>query len=118
MNPVAAWVLVAGTVLGLAVGQVLFKMGALRLNAEVPDSVLAWVNVPLAAALIIYALSTVLWVSALRSLPLRVAYPVSAVAFVLVPILGHFVLDEPLTLRSLVGAAVIVAGVAISTSQA
>ena len=113
---VNAWILVAATVIGLAVGQILFKLGALRLNAESQGSWLAWINPPILGALVIYGISTLLWIGALRALPLRLAYPVSALAFVLVPILGHFVLGESFTLRTLIGAIVIIAGIAISTS--
>jgi multidrug transporter EmrE-like cation transporter len=116
MKTAVAWALVAGTVCGLAVGQILFKLGAIRLNSQ-SEGAIAWVNLEIISALIVYMLSTVLWVTALRALPLRIAYPVSAFGFVLVPVLGHYVLKEPLTVRTLIGAVVIIAGVAISTSQ-
>jgi multidrug transporter EmrE-like cation transporter len=117
MNTVVAWGLVAATVIGLALGQVLFKLAALRLNASNAESLVAWLNLPIVAAIVVYAASTVFWVSALRALPLHLAYPASALGFILVPILGHFVLHEPLTIRTLLGGAVIVVGVAIAAGS-
>jgi len=117
MNTVIAWGLVAGTVIGLALGQVLFKLAAQRLNASTAASMLAWLNLPIVMAVVVYAASTVFWVSALRALPLYLAYPVSALGFILVPILGHFVLHEPLSIRTLFGGAVIILGVAIAAGS-
>jgi drug/metabolite transporter (DMT)-like permease len=49
---------------------------------------------------------------------LRIAYPVSALGFVIVPILGHHFLGETFSARTVIGALVIIAGIAISTSTA
>ena len=49
------------------------------------------------AALALYAVATVLWVYVLRTVPLSAAYAVFAFAFIIVPVLAHFVLDEPLS---------------------
>jgi undecaprenyl phosphate-alpha-L-ara4N flippase subunit ArnE len=66
------------------------------------------------AALALYAVATVLWVFVLRTVPLSAAYMVFALAFLIVPVLAHFVLDEPLTPKVLIGGAVIVAGIFIA----
>lgn len=116
MNPTIAWLLVFATMAGLSAGQVLFKLGAVQLERDGAPTPIPLLNVPIAAALLIYVVSTVFWITALRALPLRVAYPVSALAYVLVPVLGHFFLSEPLGPRTLVGAAFIIAGIAIATS--
>jgi drug/metabolite transporter (DMT)-like permease len=116
MNPKIAWLLVIATMAGLSAGQILFKLGAERLERDGPPTPIPFLNVPIVVALLIYVVATMCWISALRSLPLRLAYPVSALAYVLVPVLGHFFLNEPLSARSLLGAAVISAGVAIATS--
>jgi drug/metabolite transporter (DMT)-like permease len=116
MSPTLAWVLVFATMAGLSAGQVLFKLGAASLERDGAPTPIPLLNAPILAALVIYAISTVFWISALRALPLRLAYPVSALAYVLVPVLGHFFLHEPLSLRTLAGAALIVGGVAIATS--
>jgi len=111
------WILVVATVAGLSVGQVLFKLGATQLNAEAHGGLLAWLNVPIVAAVILYALCTVMWIGALRTLPLRVAYPVAALSYVLVPLLGHLFLHEPLTARTIAGGVIIIVGVIVATSS-
>jgi len=116
MKPTIAWLLVFATMGGLSAGQVLFKLGAVQLERDGAPTPIPLLNVPIAVALIIYVFSTVFWITALRALPLRVAYPVSALAYVLVPVLGHFFLSEPITLRTLAGAVVIVVGIVIATS--
>ena len=72
-----------------------------------------WLNWPFVAALGIYALATVLWVWVLRFIPLSVAYPVFATAFIIVPIASYFLLNEPVGMRHLVGGLLILAGVAV-----
>lgn len=118
MKPAGAWALVIATVIGLAVGQILFKVGAMRINEAPHPTLASWLNVPIVIALVVYALSTLAWIAALRQLPLSVAYPVVALAFVIVPVTAHFVVDEPLSVRTLVGTVLIVVGVAISVSRA
>lgn len=116
MNPKIAWLLVFATIAGLSAGQMLFKIGALRLERDGAPTSIPFLNVPIVVALLIYVISTMFWISALRVLPLRLAYPVSALAFVVVPVLGHYFLDEPISVRSLIGAVIIVAGIAVATS--
>lgn len=102
------------TVLALSVGQVLFKLATLHLDSS-RTPLLQWaLNAYLLAALVVYGLATVVWVALLREVPLHLAYPFAALAFFFVPLLGHWVLDEPLHWQSLLGALVITAGVWIS----
>ena len=103
------------TVLALSVGQVLFKLAALQMKTT--QSLLQVVLNPyLASALVVYGLATAFWVALLRQVPLHSAYPFVALAFFFVPLMGHWVLDEPLRWQTLVGALVISAGVWISVS--
>jgi drug/metabolite transporter (DMT)-like permease len=111
------WILVIGTIAGLSIGQVLFKIGAMRMNADAQGGVMAWLNVPIVTALLVYALCTLMWIAALRALPLRVAYPVVALSYLLVPLLGHLFLREPLTVRTVLGGLVIIVGVIIASSS-
>ena len=99
-------------VLGIAIGQILFKLAA---RDTIPaDGVLGMVNSWMIAALLLYGAATVLWIYVLRSTPLGIAYPLFALAFVIVPVLSSVFLDEPLRISSFVGGALIVAGVVIS----
>jgi drug/metabolite transporter (DMT)-like permease len=51
----------------------------------------------------------------LKTLPLNVAYPFVGLAFVIVPLLAAFFLDEPLDWRHLAGGALIASGVALAS---
>jgi drug/metabolite transporter (DMT)-like permease len=103
-------------VASLALGQILFKLAASAMKSVnwVSDWVLNW---HLMVALVVYAAATALWVVLLRSVPLAVAYPFVALAFVIVPVVAHFVLGEPLRWQTMLGAAVIVAGVWITSLE-
>lgn len=101
-------------VAGISIGQLLFKKAAAALPAHPAWS--DWVfNGWLAAACVLYAGATLLWVWVLRSAPLQLAYPFMALAFLLVPLLAWIFLQEPLHVRTLAGGALILAGVAIAS---
>lgn len=98
----------------LAGGQVLFKLAALRL-AEPGGLALSNVLSPLMlTAFVVYGLATALWVWVLRSVPLNIAYPFVALAFVIVPLLSHWLLGESLKINMVVGGAIIMFGVWVS----
>ena len=79
------------TALGLAVGQLLFKLAASRgALMDIALSPVLW------AALVLYAAVTVIWVLLLREVELARAYPVMAATYVLVPALSVIVLGEKL----------------------
>ena len=106
--------LTALTVIAMASGQVLFKLAANRMpdGGSWPSQLIF--NRYLWLAMVVYLSATALWVALLRQIPLHVAYPFVALAFFLVPLLGHWFLGEPLRWQSLFGAMVIVLGVWIS----
>lgn len=106
------------TVLALSVGQVLFKLAARGLGSSgIPSLSALLLNRYLIAALLVYGVATALWVSLLREVPLNVAYPFAALAFFFVPVMGHWLLGEPLRWQVLAGAVVISAGVWISSLE-
>ena len=72
------------------------------------------VNHWLWVALVVYGLATLLWIHVLRTAPLNRAYPLFALAFVVVPIVEHFVWQQPLRWQSWAGGGLITLGVAIS----
>ena len=105
------------TVIGLSVGQILFKLAAVAMNGDGPFWLSIGRNLYLLSALVVYGLSTALWIAVLRQAPLRLAYPFVAMAFVLVPILGHWFLGESLRWQSLLGAGLIATGIWISVGM-
>ena len=75
----------------LAAGQLLFKMAAeqIKFAGRVPKLICnAMSNPYLLTGLAIYASATALWIWVLREAPLSIAYPITALAFVIVPLLS------------------------------
>lgn len=105
------WTIVC--VFGIAVGQILFKQAARNTLPE--QGLLAMFNSWMIAALVLYGGATLLWIYVLRSTPLGLAYPLFALAFLIVPVLSSLFLGEPLRLSSLIGGVLIVVGVYVST---
>lgn len=103
-------------VIVMTIGQILFKMVAIRYN-ETADIYDFGVIGCFAIAGIMYVTSSVLWVWALRSAEISRAYAYFALGFVLVPLLGAWLFDEQLTLRYGLGVVFIVAGVALTSSS-
>ncbi|WP_182120436.1 EamA family transporter [Acidovorax sp. FHTAMBA] len=100
-------------VFGISLGQVLFRKAALSLS--VTPSASEWLfNTWLIAALVLYAITTVGWVWVLRHAPLSMAYPVMGLAFLIVPCLSWLFLGEPIRVPTLIGGALILAGIALT----
>jgi drug/metabolite transporter (DMT)-like permease len=97
----------------MAVGQLLFKMAALKSAAQSPiaERLLGMVqNGYFAAAVLLYAALTVLWVWILSFTPLSRAYLFVALAFAVTPLLGGLVFAEPISSRLVVGVGLIFMG--------
>lgn len=102
-------------VMGIAAGQILFKLAADELSKA--NSVLEWLtNTNLQLALVIYAVATVIWILALQRAALNVAYGIMGLAFVIVPLASAYFLGEKLTKGVLIGGIMILAGILIATS--
>lgn len=89
-------------------GQVLFKLGA---GTEVSPAAL--VNPTIATGLACYAVGTLLWLLALSRTTLMVAYPFTALTFVLVYGAAILVLHERLTVAGAVGSGLVWAGLIV-----
>ena len=100
----------------IAAGQMLFKVAAAqwRIDGWSWATARGFLSPAMVLALIVYGMTTVLWVFILRTVPLSVAFPVYALVFVLVPVAAHFLLTEPWSWNALIGGAVIMLGVIIS----
>ena len=98
---------------GMAGGQVLFKMAALRGVADGPvvERLFSMMlNGFFAAAVLLYAALTVLWVWILNFTPLSRAYVFVALAIAVTPLLGAFVFAEPISVRFVIGIGLIFCG--------
>lgn len=104
-------------------GQLLLKMGIKQVG-QVPLGELfgklpvLFGNPMIATGLGIYALSAVLWLSAISRLDLSYAYPLISLGIVLVSVISWLVLQEVQEPRRIVGSALIVLGILVMTGSA
>lgn len=100
-------------VLGIAGGQLLFKLSASHMHKSgsffEPRSLMI-----LFVALALYGITTLAWVWVLQKIELGRAYPLMALAFVLVPIGSHFVFGERFQIQYFIGVAMIMAGILVT----
>ena len=104
------------TAFSMAAGQMLFKLAATSLQG---GSGRDWFfqllcNPFLLGAVFLYAVTILVWVYILRSLPLSLAYPLTALSYVIVPALSYFFLQEKIGWQMAVGSVVIIVGVVIT----
>lgn len=102
-------------VMGIAVGQILFKQAAMSI--EVATAWQDWAfNGWLISALVLYAATTLFWVWILRLAPLQLAYPFMGLAFIIVPCMEYMLFGTAVSIRTLLGGLLILAGVVLSAS--
>ena len=104
-------------VIGIAIGQILFKQAALAISTPVTlHSMLA--NIWIWLSLSLYGATTLLWIWVLRQTPLHLAYPFMGLAFLLVPVFARIFLNEPLSLQTIGGGILIMLGIALASAGA
>jgi drug/metabolite transporter (DMT)-like permease len=96
----------------LATGQLLFKKAGLSMRGlPLRDGLLNLAQVPaFYAAIVLYTLSTFLWVWLLSRITLVQAYPWVATGVIIVPLLSMLIFGERVTSTYWLGAVLIVAG--------
>jgi drug/metabolite transporter (DMT)-like permease len=100
-------------VLGIAIGQILFKLSANSLGQT--GSFFAPKTVTLLfSALALYGLTTIAWVWVLQKVELGRVYPLMALAFILVPMGSHFILGERFQMQYFLGVALIMVGIVVA----
>ncbi|HVY13911.1 MAG TPA: SMR family transporter [Rhodopila sp.] len=104
----AYWAALASAILTSVVGQTLLKAGAGAAGfvAQVldPRTILGFV---------LYGGAALLYIVALRRIPLSVAMPFTAVSYVAATLIGHYGFHEPLSLPHLAALALICTGVLV-----
>jgi undecaprenyl phosphate-alpha-L-ara4N flippase subunit ArnE len=105
--PALSFAIVLGTV-----GQLLLKY-ALRQSASSAIGLRTLLAPAMLGWLLCYAITTILWLLALRSIPLSQAFPILGLQFALIPIASSHWLDERITRLQWFGIIAIVAGVAM-----
>lgn len=102
----------------LACGQLLFKLAANQVDEHgnplnILRVIFTW---PMISALTLYAATVVLYVYLLQQVPLSKAYLFSLAASVMVPLLAIVIYNEPYSVKYIIGALFVFAGVIISTT--
>ena len=103
-------------VICISIGQLLFKKAAAALPETLSPLALL-TNGWLIASLALYGFTTLGWVWILRHAPLHLAYPFMGLAFLIVPTLAWLLLGEPIGWQTLAGGTLILAGVALASTN-
>jgi drug/metabolite transporter (DMT)-like permease len=100
----------------IAIGQILFKLTSVQLQKSGTyfDPSTATL---LFSALALYGLTTLGWIWVLQKIPLGRAYPLMALAFVLVPLASYFIFNERYSLQYIVGMVLIVLGICLTVGS-
>jgi drug/metabolite transporter (DMT)-like permease len=108
----AIYVIAFICVLGLAIGQILFKASATALTQTgsffAPKTAMTFF-----AAMCLYGVTSIVWVWLLQKMELGRLYPFMALAFVMVPIGSYLFLGEKFSPQYFIGVALIVAGIIV-----
>ncbi len=97
-----------------AVGQVFFKLGSASFKGNFFDHILLFItNKFLFAGLVLYGISTLIYVTTLQKIPLSVAYPLISIGYIFVLLLSYFFLGETLSLGKILGTVIIIIGVCV-----
>ena len=108
--------LLVGYAIGMAGGQILFKLAALKAATEGPweERLFSMMfNGFFATAVSLYAALTLLWIWILNFTPLSRAYVFVALAFAVTPLLAAFLFAEPISIRLVIGIAFVFCGLVI-----
>jgi small multidrug resistance pump len=100
------WVTLLGAIVTSMAGQTLLKAGAGA--ASFVAQLLDWRTL---FGLVLYGGAALLYIVALRRIPMSVALPCTAVSYVAAALIGHFAFAEPLTAMHVAAIAVIAGGV-------
>ena len=103
-------------VVGIAAGQIMFKLSAISLQRAGTFFDLKTLII-LGSAFALYGLTTIAWVWVLQKIELGKAYPLMALAFVLVPIGSHFILGERIQVQYMLGVLLIGAGIILAVKS-
>ncbi len=98
-----------------SIGQLEFKQGANNLQFDIK---LLLTNYHLIAGIVVYSVSTVLYVYALNKENLSILYPIIATSYIWTLIFSKIFLKEPVGLTSWAGVFFILLGVALIAAQA
>ncbi|MGE0415313.1 MAG: multidrug efflux SMR transporter [Acetobacteraceae bacterium] len=85
------WLTLALAIVISMAGQTLLKAGA-----SAPDFVAQLFDLRTLGGLVLYGTSAILYIVALRRIPMSVALPCTAVSYIAAALIGHFSFGEPM----------------------
>jgi len=114
----AAWIALAAAIATSLIGQVLLKSGAADAVAAEGGFLDQLFRLPTLIGLVCYGGAALLYIIALRRIPMSVALPCTAASYVVIALIGWAVFGEPLTPQKIVAIGLIAAGVALLATTA
>jgi multidrug transporter EmrE-like cation transporter len=102
------WTFLLAAIAASVVGQALLKTGAGA--GSFAAQLRNWSTL---VGLGVYGVSAILYIVALRRIPLSVALPCNALSYILVALIGHYGFQEALGTQRLIALAIISGGVAL-----
>jgi small multidrug resistance pump len=116
MNP--AWIILAAAIATSILGQVLLKTGAsgsVAASASFVEQLFRWHSI---VGLGCYAAAALLYMIALRKIPMSVALPCTAASYVVIAVVGWAVFGETLDAMKLLAIGLICGGVVLLATTA
>lgn len=102
------WIMLAAAIATTMAAQTLLKAGA-----SVPNFIAQLFDPRTIAGFVLYGGAAVLYIVALRRIPLSVALPCTAASYIAAALIGHFAFAEPLGLARVGGIGLICLGVVV-----
>ncbi|MCR0980571.1 DMT family transporter [Roseomonas populi] len=103
------WLMLAAAILTSLGGQILLKSGAVAEGGFIAQLFRPQTIIGLG----LYGGAALLYIVALRKIPMSVALPCTAASYVVAVVIGHFVFGEPLGAQKIAAIALISAGVVV-----
>lgn len=114
----AYWIALAAAISTSLIGQVLLKSGAEGAVAAEGGFIHQLFRLPTMVGLVCYGGAALLYIVALRKIPMSVALPCTAASYVVIAIIGWAVFGESLGTAKIAAIALISAGVALLATTA
>ena len=99
--------------LGLAIAISMAGQTLLKAGAGAPDFMAQLFDPRTLGGLVLYGTSALLYIVALRRIPMSVALPCTAVSYIAAALIGHYWFGEPMGLAQIAAIGLICAGVVL-----
>ena len=103
------------TALALAITTSMAGQTLLKVGAGAPSFLAQLFDLRTVAGLGLYGGSALLYIVALRRIPMSVALPCTAISYIVAALIGHYGFAEPMSVAKVAGIAMICAGVLMLT---